>query len=101
MPPRRQDRQPRRQAEDTAQRQRALLEQVFAALRPPDDVEDDDAAGAAAAGPQFHQALTLEALCCTSDYAESLASHLYSRADLYRLGCTNRAIAAATQRVTL
>ena len=38
--PSRQAREPRRQTEATALRQRALLEEVFSALRPPDGVED-------------------------------------------------------------
>eukprot|EP00966_Prymnesium_polylepis_P214955 4978459-Prymnesium_polylepis.1 len=90
--------------QEALQRQREMLDQVFAALRPPDDAplaEENAAAAAAAAaaeGVQFHQALTLSSLCTTPDYVDVLASHIVSRADVARLGCTNHTINAAVRR---
>ena len=107
----------KREAERRAQekrilREKALIDGVFAALRPPDDAADlgvgqvlpGEALGLGQPRPQRRLAteqqpsLSLEELLLRPDYQECLAMHIVSRADLHRLLCTSNRLRAALLR---
>ena len=97
----------KREAERRAQekrilREKALIDGVFAALRPPDDAADlgvgqvlpGEALGLGQPRPQRRLAteqqpsLSLEELLLRPDYQECIAKHLIARTTLYSLLCT-------------
>ena len=75
--------------------QNAVVESVFAALRPPDDPPGPPPAAPCRRAAQDLPRLTFEEVILRTDYQECIAVHLISRADLVRLLCTSRRIRAA------
>ena len=92
----------RRAQEKRVLREKALIDGVFAALRPPDDAADlgvgqvlpGEALGLGQPRPQRRLAteqqpgLSLEELLLRPDYQECIAKHLIARTTLYSLLCT-------------
>jgi hypothetical protein len=92
-------------------REKALIDGVFAALRPPDDAADlsvgQEAADLGQPRPQPSQrrrateqqpSLSLEELLFRPDYQECIAKHIISRATLYSLFCTCKRLRDALWR---